>query len=250
MKDFRYIRNKDKFLEYTYCALKDHFSSINELDNYYNAIKNDSYKNLFLKTASFYLFLVKRGFWALDDIPDSNREINYLTISYKFIAIVSLIESLFANKFMDFKDFLIRKRSKVTFPISNKAELIMYYDQYKEKFGSNRKFVTFCQALSLERQRDLVARYINRLPVLRIKPVPPPDEEIPKYLERLAKDLYDLRSKFVHEAKLVLDMLPGTTVSLRDNKLVVCNLSIQDVMEFFEEGLLIHFNKGHKDQKN
>jgi hypothetical protein len=82
------------------------------------------------------------------------------------------------------------------------------------------------------------------------KPVAPPIENFPKHLEKLAKYLYDLRSKFVHETKLVIDMLPGTPVSLRGNKLVICNLTIKDVMKFFEEGLFVHFQKGHRDRRN
>lgn len=206
MKEFPYIN--DKFLDYTCRALKDHFSSKKEFNNYYNAIKTDKDKNLFLKTASFYLFLVKSGHWNVAGIPDSSTEINYLTISYQFIAIVSLIESLSTSN-----------------------------------HSSTRKFINFCQALSLNRQRALVSKYTNKLPVLGSF-VAPPDEEIPKHLEILAKDLYGLRSKFVHKAELPLPLVPGTTVSFLNNKLVVCNLSIKDIMEFFEEGLLIHFQKG------
>lgn len=239
-QDLRYIREKEKFLRYAYIALRDHFSSEKEFSNYYNAIKTDECRNRFLKTASFYLFLVKRGCWILDAIPNSNREIDYLTISYQFIAIVSLIESLSTFNHIDFYQFL--KREKVEY-ISNNDKIEKYYKKYKEEFGSTKKFVSFCQALSLERQRALVSKYTNKLPVLGSF-VAPPDKEIPKHLERLAKDLYGLRSKFVHEAELPLPLLPGTTVSFRDNKLIVCNLSIQDVMEFFEEGLLIHFQKG------
>lgn len=245
MKDLRYIRNADKFLGYSYSALKDHFSSREEFDKYYNAIETDIDKNRFLKTASFYLFLVKNGSWKLDDIPNSNQEIDYLTISYQFIAIVSLIESLSTSRHIDFYEFLNREKVK---SISNKLELGTYYSKYKEEFGSNKKFVTFCRSLSLERQRDLVSKYTNKLPVLG-KFVAPPDEDIPKHLEKLAKDLYELRSKFIHEAELPLHMLSGTSVSYRKKKLVICSLSIKDVMQVFEEGLLIHFQKEPKEQK-
>jgi len=69
MKDLRFLEAKDTFLERSYLALNNHFSSRDAFDKYFNAIKEDERKNLFLRTASFYLFLVKRGDWLID-VPD------------------------------------------------------------------------------------------------------------------------------------------------------------------------------------
>ena len=105
MEDLRYFRQSDKFLEYTYLALKEHFSSHEDFVNYFNCIKTDQMKDAFLKTTSFYLFLVKQGDWGVR-IPDSKEVVDYLTNSYKYIAIFSFIESISMEKFMDFYSFL------------------------------------------------------------------------------------------------------------------------------------------------
>src|SRR3989339_519144 len=108
LKDHRYLDAKDKFLEYSFQALQDQFSTKDELISFFNTIGNDDQKNLFLKTASFYLFLVKNGDWWVD-ISGSDRRVNYFTDTYKYIAIFSLIESLQGKEFMDFYSFLVRR---------------------------------------------------------------------------------------------------------------------------------------------
>jgi len=122
IKDYRYLDAKEKFLDFSYLALQDQFSSRGEFISFFETLKNDDQRNLFLKTASFYLFLVKKGDWLVD-IPGSNEKVDYLTDTYKYIAIFSLIESLQGNEFIDFYSFLVRRKSNVTFPIKDKKEL-------------------------------------------------------------------------------------------------------------------------------
>lgn len=224
MKDLRYLLAKDKFREHAYLALGNHFVSRDAFVNYFNAIKTNELKNLFLRTASFYLFLVKGGDWVVD-VPGSDPVVDYFTNTYKYVAIFSLIESLSEEKLIDFYEFLTRWN--VEFPIINKSKLEQHYREYKREFGSIRRCVSFFAALSHERQYDLISR-------LDVKGT---DATI----ENLAKYLYEMRSKFVHEAELVLHMSEGTSISRRGNKLLECNLSIKDAMIFFEEGLITHF---------
>jgi hypothetical protein len=183
-------------------------------------------KNLLLRTAAFYLFLVKRGDWIVD-VLSSDKVIDYLTNTYKYIAIFSLIESLSQEKFIDLYTFLIRKRSGVDFPLINKNKLNEYYSRYKDEFGSIRRCISFFKALSAEKQRELIAR-------IEVEGADPT-------IENLAKSLYEMRSRFVHEAQLVLHMSEEMSLGYQDKKLIVCNLSIKDAMRFFEEGLLAHF---------
>jgi hypothetical protein len=225
MKDLRYLEG-DTFLKYAYLALGEHFSSHDDFTNYFNSIKTDAMKNLFLRTASFYLFLVKRGDWVVD-VPGSNKVIDYLTNTYKYVAIFSLIESLSEEKFIDFHTFLIRKKSQIQFPITGKNQLSKYYSRYKDEFGSIRRCISFFRALSPERQQAL----ISRLEVAETEPT----------IENLAKSLYEMRSRFVHEAGLVLHMSTEMSIGYQGKKIIVCNLSIQDAMQFFEEGLIAHF---------
>lgn len=108
-KDLRYLAAKDKFLEYAFLALGHHFQSRDDFIRYFEGIRADSRKSLFLRMASFYLFLVKGGDWIVD-LPDSDKVIDYLTNTFKYIAIFSLIESLSDEKYCDFYEFVVRKK--------------------------------------------------------------------------------------------------------------------------------------------
>ena len=87
--------------------------------------------------------------------------------------------------------------------------------------------ISFFRALSAARQREFLSRF-------EVKGSDPT-------IENLAKYLYEMRSKFVHEAALVLHMSDGISIGMQGGKIVVCNLSIKDTMLFFEEGLIEHF---------
>ena len=164
MKDQRYLYAKDKFFEYYFQALKNHFSNKEDFTSFFKAIENDDQKNLFLKTASFYLFLVKKGDWFVD-IDGSDKRVDYLTDTYKYIAIFSLIESLQEREFMDFYSFLVRRKNNV-------------------------------------------------------KPT----------IENLSKYLYNLRSKFLHEAELIVNISGRKTISRYGKEVVICKLSIKNLM--------------------
>ena len=226
MKDLRFLDAKDTFLERAYLALKNHFPSRDAFVTYFNAIKEDEQKNLFLRTASFYLFLVKCGDWVVD-VPGSDKVIDYFTNTYKYVAIFSLIESLSEEQFIDFHQFLTSRKSQVEFPIAERATLDEHYEKYKQEFGSIRRCISFFRALSPERQRELLSRF-------EVKGSEPT-------IENLAKYLYEMRSKFVHEATLVLHMSDGISIGTQGAKIIVCHLSIKDAMLFFEEGLIEHF---------
>jgi hypothetical protein len=93
--------------------------------------------------------------------------------------------------------------------------------------SSQRKDLRYLH--SVEKQTDLV----SKLEVSGTQPS----------IESFAKYLYDLRSRFVHNAELILDMSDGTSVGHRGGKMVICRLSIRDMMSFFEEGLIVHFRE-------
>lgn len=226
-KDLRYLDAGNKFINYAFLGLEDHFSSRQDFMHYFAAIKSSDRKSLFLRTASYYLFLVKHGDWVVD-VPESDKVIDYLTNTYKYVAIFSLIESLSEETFVDFYEFLVRRKSGVEFPM-DKSRLNDIYERYKEDFGAIRRCISFFGKLSPERQRTLLSR-------LEVKGTEPT-------IENFAKYLYELRSRFVHDAELVLDMSEGITFSQTGSKLVVCRLSIRDAMIFFEEGLIKYFQE-------
>jgi len=228
--------SKKKFLEFSYTALRDKFPSMVEFISFFDSIEGEEQKNLFLNTATFYLFLVKQGDWIVD-IAGSDPIVDYLTETYKYIGIFSLIESLQQqNNFIDFYDYLLRRKTNVKFPIKDTKVLGDWYCKYKKEFGSTQQATGFFNSLSKESQEAL----IQKLEFVKIKPTQEGPIEVEKTkptIEKLSKYLYELRSKFVHEAKLILFMYPGTVVG----KDVVCNLSIEDLINFFEEGLIRHF---------
>jgi hypothetical protein len=226
--DLRYLDAADKFRKYAYLALEAHFPTRNDFDRYFTAIRSPERQNLFLKTASFYLFLVKSGDWVVN-VPGSNDVIDYLTNTYKYITIFSLIESLSEERFIEFHDFLIRRRSNVGFPICCKETLDKHYRNYKEEFGSIQRCIRFFLALSATRQDELVSK-------LEIKGT---DASI----ENFAKYLYQLRSKYVHGAELIVNITGHKVIGRHGDKIVVCRLSISDMLAFFEEGLKVYFQE-------
>lgn len=226
MQDLRDLETRATFLEYAFLAVGEHFPSRDNFDSYFDAIETDEMKNLFLRTASFYVFLVKRGDWVVD-VPGSNKVIDYFTDSYKFVTLFSLIESLKSEaNSIDFFEFLVRRKSRIQFPI-DKEKLGEHYSRYKGKFGSVRHCISFFKALPSEKQNELIS-------MLKVKGTA-------STIENLAKSLYEMRSKFVHEGKLVLHMSEGMSIGYQRGNLMVCNLSIKDFMRCFEEGLVAHF---------
>ena len=207
--------------------MQNQFGTRNEFLSFFEAIESDDQKNLFLKTASFYLFLVKNGDWQVD-ISGSDKKVDYLTDTYKYIAIFSLIESLQDKNFLDFYSFLKRRKTNVTFPIKDKIELDKLYRNYKKEFGSINQSVKFFKSLSTENKTEL----IKNLEVRNVK----------ASIENLSKYLYTLRSKFVHEAELIVNMSGRTTISRHGNKVVICKLSLNNLMKYFEEGLIAYFS--------
>jgi hypothetical protein len=224
LKDHRYLAAKDKFLEYSFQALQDQFDTKDQFISFFENIENDDRKNLFLKTASFYLFLVKSGNWLVN-VPGSDNTVDYLTDTYKYIAIFSLIESLRDKVYMDFYSFLVRHKTNVEFPINDQKELDQWYHKYKQEYGSVHQSLQFFESLSKQRKKDLRK-----------------DLKVKNAEQNLSKHLYNLRSKFVHEAELVVNMSGRTTLNRYGKKFVTCKLSLRKLMEIFEEGLVTHFS--------
>jgi hypothetical protein len=121
MNDLRYLRAKDVFLDRAYLGLREHFPSRGDFDKYFDAINGDEQKDLFLRTSLFYVLLVKCGDWVVD-VPGSDKVVDYLTNTYKFVAIFSLIESLSEENFIDFYQFLVRQSSQVEFPSISESQ--------------------------------------------------------------------------------------------------------------------------------
>lgn len=104
---------------------------------------------------------------------------------------------------------------------------------YKLSYGSIRRCVSFFDRLpSKQKTRLCESIQPGGTPVANIK--------------KLAQYLYQLRSKFVHEAQFVLE-ISETPMFLFDKKKVIhSTLTVPILLEAFEEGVLAYFNDGTK----
>ena len=231
MPDLRYIQNKEKFLEYAYIALEDNFDSRKDFDSFFYSIESDEEKNLFLKSASFYLFIVKRGEWKLN-IPNVQESIDYLTATFKYIALFSLIESLYSKEeHIDFFKYMMVYKKDLSFPFHQKPTAILTetYENYNSEFGTQRKALRFFESLDLE-DKDLIKDRFN------VRGSEPP-------FKNLIKILYKIRSNFVHNADLVVGFGRAASFGTVDEDKILNKLSIEDLQKIFEHGLLKRFQK-------
>jgi hypothetical protein len=227
--DRRYLLNEDKFKEYAYTALGAEFSKREEFEYFYSSLPSDAVKDEFLRVSSFYLFLVRGGDWHVR-VKGSDSVVDYLTNTFKLVSIFSLIESMSDEIHTDFFQWLCDRKKREVFPISDREALNRLHDEYKDSFGATKKCIGFFNRLSPDSKRTLC----NSVQIDR-KPMPS--------IEKLARFLYDLRSKFVHESTLVLSVSDVPMVSYKKRKKVVVDLSIETLGKAFQEGVKAHFEK-------
>lgn len=228
----RYLKNKNHFLKYAYIALRVYFTDKHDFDAFFNSIPTNESKEMFLKTSSTYLFLVKKGNFEFSDEILKGAQ-TYINDTYKYIGIFSLIESLYVgDKFVEFYDYLMDKKNKAYYPISSTDDLRKVFDNYKKDYGAVKNAVKFFNGLD---KRDRY-RIISKFEV----------ENRKSSVTDLAKLLYQIRSDFIHNAKLVLGFGDDISIGRIGKKVVANRLHIRDLMIIFEHGLLRHF--GFKGQ--
>lgn len=226
MRKLRFLKRKDTLFPYCYLALEEHFETEADFANWYEGLGTDEKKDTFLKVGSYYLALVKNGDWHVN-MPDSNEVIEYFTNTFKLIAVFSLIESLSNYRHIEFYDYLKKRDTKTTFPLTA-DELDSKYHSYKEEYGSIRRCIAFFENLSDEKKTELVAKLESK-------------DGNPSIV-KFAQFLYTLRSEFVHRAELIHEISDVPVITVDNKSIVVCYLSMQDTMRFFEEGLLAWCN--------
>ena len=107
------------------------------------------------------------------------------------------------------------------------TKLDALYKEYKISYGAIRRCEKFFLGLPIEEQSFLCGYVtLNRKPTTEIK--------------KLAEYLYQLRSKFVHEGELVLE-IGGPIYVVTKKGLVHSSLTVSAVFRAFELGLLKHF---------
>ena len=228
--DTRYFRNEAAYKLDATVALSSCFSDEAEFETFYSSLLTPHRKNQFLRVACFYNYLVKQGNWHVCD-KGRDSVIDYLTNSYKVVGLFSLIESLSDAPHEDFYQWLVKRDSSTTFPIVDASRLKQLYDDYKASFGSIRRCVAFFERLTPHRKKELCdAVRINGVSLGSIK--------------KLAEFLYNIRSKFVHEAELALQVSELRNLSQGKKGIVKTELRIPLLLTAFEEGLVAYFRDG------
>lgn len=236
MPDMRYIEAKDKFLDYAWEVFADYYDARSDFVSQFDRIKKDEDKNLFLKVASFYKFLIRDGRFVITN-ADGETIVDYLDETYKYIALMAFIEVLYGqHQYIDFFQWLnTRSRNTEVFPINDSQKLQILYSQYKEEYGASRKAERFLSSLDSKAQSFLSARI-----TIDGKYEP---------IKELAKLLYDIRSEFVHSCRLILEFIKGGMYSVRRKKRIHSIINFNDLMVLFEEGLLIRFGFTPENRK-
>jgi hypothetical protein len=170
--------------------------------------------------------MAKHGDWKIK-VRGVNSVIDYLTNSYKLVAVFSLIESLSDLEHRDFYQWLTAKDRKLSFPIPDRRALDDLYKEYKVSYGAIRRCEKFFLSLPLDEQKSLCGSVsLDKKPTAEIK--------------KLAEYLYQLRSKFVHNGEFVLE-IGGPIYAITKKGLVHSSLTVGAVFRAFELGLLVHF---------
>lgn len=217
------------FMQDAYEALAEQFTSGVEFDSYYTTIAKVEDKNRFLRIASNYLFLCKRGDWVVNVPHRSNPVVSYFTNSFKLTVLCALIESVYDDtpKWKNLVEYLLRPENKGSFPIPGSARLRELSDSYNEKFGATRRLRKFLCCLPAKSRDDLLAKFKINGKLATVN--------------RLADLLYQARSSFVHNVEFVL-VLDAPIFDRIGKKSIFSKARIHDLMNAFEIGLIAHFS--------
>ena len=227
MPDMRYFHAKEKFIDYAYDVFKGFYPDKALFVSQFEAIPSDEAKNHFLHIASFYKFLVRDAKVICTD-PNFPEYTDYIDETYRYIAMLSLIEALYTtDEWQDFYEWLMRKMKAGGLSITDAQELQRLFEEYNKEHGATQKAVRFFTNLPESAQRPI-------LEGLRAG-------KDQKSIEDLAKVLYRIRSKFLHEAKLIVELGETAVYQGEKNKLVVTTLTLTQLQSIFEIGVLQHF---------
>ena len=226
--DSRYIQNAEHFFDQVAAVWIAHAPE-DKLRSLYDSLPTDDEKNLFLRVGAFYRYLVKEGSYLFKN-DEWKREMSFIDDTYKYVALFALIEALeVSSQYLDFYEWIQREaETKAIIVDANLVKTLepLYHD-YKAKYGSTQAVVTFFSRLNAYDQKLIRER-------LRI-------HKKEASLRKLALILYDIRSKFVHEARFVLWFGSLTTIGYHNDNVLTSNLTISDLCTLFEHGFLRRF---------
>jgi hypothetical protein len=221
MKDLWYLQHKDWFSDLAFQAFQKYFKSRSDFGAFVSSIVADEEKSRFLKVASHYKFLVKDGRFSVAGY----EETKYFDETYRFLAICALIELVERNVRLEgFYRWV--KKSATAFPIPSPQDLKALHQQYRSQSRLVTKMVSFFQRLDDRSKRELESSItLNR------QPMP---------IEEVARTLYGLRSKFMHDGRLIVELSGMKTVSARHLGRAI-TLPLERIERMFERGVLLRF---------
>lgn len=157
MANSQTIHDEDILLDDAYDALSDHFLDRQGFIAEYERINDSSLKKRFLRLASAYKFLVKSGNFIVPQ-HQPGASFNFFDMTFKFIAIISIIEAIYSHdEWIDFYQWLDKSRKEIEYPI-DQTTLEHYYSQYKSEYGSIRNTVKFFKALDAKEEEYLKSK--------------------------------------------------------------------------------------------
>jgi len=239
MPNSQFVGDELLLLPDAFNALRAHFKSREGFEAEYKHIADPLEKIHFLRLASVYKNLVKDGNFSVPLETLSKSDINFYDVTYKYIALISIIEAVFVkDDWLDFYRWLSRSSKKMkVFPIEDQNALDNLYEQYNSEYGVIRNTVKFFKALEIDEQNFLKTK-LARFSVNDGKV-----SEIESTISDIAKLLYDIRSQFMHRAKLIVefDDIPSITINRKQIKPFTSTLTLSQLMRVFEIGFIRHF---------
>ncbi|MHB8086670.1 MAG: hypothetical protein ACYDH2_00325 [Anaerolineaceae bacterium] len=231
-----YLKYEEFFLEEAWTVYELYFSNKDNFLFKYNEIDSLENRSEFLRVISRYHYLVKD--LSYSSLKSHGLELEFVSVTHKFITIIALIESLYhEDKYIDFYEWLMRENS---FSIT-KDDLKNAYKNYKKEFGSRKSVIHFFSSL----ESDIISYIQESITLLSIKSDSINDKTS---IEDLSKLLYQIRSDFIHNAELVVELSEVSTLSKRNKKPYLFEISLSTFCKVFELGVLNFFNI--KPEKN
>ncbi|PKN96795.1 MAG: hypothetical protein CVU43_18845 [Chloroflexi bacterium HGW-Chloroflexi-5] len=225
-----YLKHEEFFLEEAWAVYESYFLNKSDFIVKYNEINSLENKSEFLRVISRYHYLVKDLTYS--SLKSHGLELDFVSATHKFITIIALIESLYHEaKHIDFYEWLMRGN---TFPLS-KEELKKEYKKYKDEFGSRKSIIHFFSSLD----SDIITYIQESITLLNFKNASLNDKSS---IEQLSNLLYQIRSDFIHNAELVVELSDVSTIAKRNEKPYLFELSLLSFCKIFELGVLKFFN--------
>jgi hypothetical protein len=229
----KYVEDEQKFLEYAWIVYSSYFHNKDSFISAYETISSPETKNKFLGIVSYYLFLV-------EDVKFSSRnfdeaDLSFVQETYQFLSIIALIESLYdKGDFLEFYPYLMKKNP---FPIHDRKNASILFEEYNTDYGCRRAVTRFFEALD-----DRVkARIQKSITYLSNSKYPGSLDEVSASVEDLTKLLYQIRSEYIHSGTLILEFGKGSIISIRNRKPFYCNIELPFLCEVFKSGVLSFF---------